>query len=60
MLVFVVAVISLLIMKQEQAMLRISTDGHDQKIWGGGGLKFSLQGFFWVGNFGKYFVAGLF
>ena len=34
-LVFVVAVISLLIMKQEQAMLRISTDGHDQKIWGG-------------------------
>ena len=58
MLVFVVAVISLLIMKQEQAMLRISTDGHDQKIWGG--LKFSLQGFFWVGKFGKYFVAGLF
>ena len=40
-------------------MLRISTDGHDQKI-GGGGLKFSLQGFFWVGKCGKYFVAGLF
>ena len=39
-------------------VIRISTDGHDQKIWGG--LKFSLQGFFWVGKFGKYFVAGLF
>ena len=39
-------------------VIRISTDGPDQKIWGG--LKFSLQGFFWVGKFGKYFVAGLF
>ena len=39
-------------------VIRISADGHDQKIWGG--LKFSSRGFFWVGKFGKYFEAGLF
>ena len=28
-------------------------------FWGGGGLKFSIPGCFWVGKFGKYFFGWL-
>ena len=36
-------------------VLRISRDGEDQRIFLG--LKFSIPEFFWVGEFGKYFVC---
>ena len=38
-------------------VLLISCDEHDRKIFLG--LKFSIQGFFWVGKFGKYFFVWL-
>ena len=31
------------------------SDGDDRRIFWG--LKFSIRGFFWVGNFGKYFFV---
>ena len=45
-------------------VLRISSDGHNRRIClffflGGGGLKFSIPGCFWVGKFGKYFFGWL-
>ena len=46
------------VMPWEGGVIHISPDGHDQKIFWG--LKFSFQGFFWVGKFGKYFLGGLF
>ena len=38
-------------------VLRISSDGDDRRIFLG--LKFPIQGFFWVGKFGKYFFVSL-
>ena len=38
-------------------VLRISSDGDDQAIFGG--LKFLIPGFFRVGKFGKYFFGWL-
>ena len=39
-----------------QAVLRISSDGDDRRIFLG--LKFSILGLFGVGKFGKYFFLG--
>ena len=36
-----------------EGVLRISSDGDDQRIFLG--LKFLIPRFFWVGKFGKYF-----
>ena len=36
-------------------VLGISSDGDDRRIFLG--LKFSIQGFFWVQKFGKYFFG---
>ena len=35
--------------------LRISSEGDNQRIFLGS--KFSIPGFFWVGEFGKYFLC---
>ena len=41
-------------------VLRILSDGDNRRIFfGGGGLKFSIPGCFWVGKFGKYFFGWL-
>ena len=36
-------------------LLRISSDRDNQRIWGGGGLKFSISGFFVAGKFWQVF-----
>ena len=40
-------------------VLRISSDRDNRRIFlfGGGGLKISIPGCFWVGKFGKYFFG---
>ena len=42
-------------------VLRISSVGDNRRIFvlGGGGVKFSIPGCFWVGKFGKYFFEWL-
>ena len=46
------------VMPREEGVIRISTDGDDQRIFWG--VKFSFQAFFRLGKFGKYFLGGLF
>ena len=46
------------VMPREEGVIRISTDGDDQRIFWG--VKFSFQAFFRLRKFGKYFLGGLF
>ena len=40
-----------------KGVLRISSDGDDQRNFGGVGLKCPITGFFEVGKLGKYFLV---
>ena len=47
----------ILLYRSPGGVLWISSDGDDRRIFLG--LKFSILGFFWVGQFGKYFFGWL-